>query len=446
MQQDNKISDFCNIVCNQIRWKKTHKTVFGEIENHLIEQRDEYINSGYTEADATDKAINDFGDATYIGTELDRIHRPKNQLVCFIILGILSFVGILIQSIIILSGSISANIAPQIVSYILGIAILTVTYFIDFTILSKYSFHFYVTVFFLSVILCIFPFYISFKYYIALLYPLALSCSIYHFRTRGYFGIAINTLFTLTLLVFCHFTNNILGIILCLFIALIITPVSIYRKWFNIKRSIGLLLCLSPFILMIIVIFTIPSTREGILSILGYVSTNYELGAGYIPNLLQEMTLNAKMIGQANTLSSPFPDIFHTDYILAFILYRYGWLAFGFMVALFYALIIICLNAAIKQKSVLGQLFTLSITGVFTVQITLYILSNLGIVNSTLSVLPFVSYGSFANLINFAMLGILLSVFRNEEIMVDRVTKPLITRQKIDEIISKLSFEGMDEE
>lgn len=85
MQQDNKISDFCNIVCNQIRWKKTHKTVFGEIENHLIEQRDEYINSGYTEADATDKAINDFGDATYIGTELDRIHRPKNQLVCFII-------------------------------------------------------------------------------------------------------------------------------------------------------------------------------------------------------------------------------------------------------------------------------------------------------------------------------------------------------------------------
>lgn len=30
--------------------------------------------------------------------------------------------------------------------------------------------------------------------------------------------------------------------------------------------------------------------------------------------------------------------------------------------------------------------------------------------------------------------------------MVDRVTKPLITRQKIDEIISKLSFEGMDEE
>lgn len=197
---------------------------------------------------------------------------------------------------------------------------------------------------------------------------------------------------------------------------------------------------------MIIVIFTIPSTREGILSILGYVSTNDELGAGYIPNLLQEMTLNAKMIGQANTLSSPFPDIFHTDYILAFILYRYGWLAFGFMVALFYALIIICLNAAIKQKSVLGQLFTLSITGVFTVQITLYILSNLGIVNSTLSVLPFVSYGSFANLINFAMLGILLSVFRNEEIMVDRVTKPLITRQKIDEIISKLSFEGMDEE
>ena len=79
MQQDNKISDFCNIVCNQIRWKKTHKTVFGEIENHLIEQRDEYINSGYTEADATDKAINDFGDAAGAGIQTGVIRRQQQH-------------------------------------------------------------------------------------------------------------------------------------------------------------------------------------------------------------------------------------------------------------------------------------------------------------------------------------------------------------------------------
>ena len=36
-----------------------------------MEQRDEYIDSGYTEEQATEKAINDFGDAAYIGTELE---------------------------------------------------------------------------------------------------------------------------------------------------------------------------------------------------------------------------------------------------------------------------------------------------------------------------------------------------------------------------------------
>lgn len=79
-------------------------------------------------------------------------------------------------------------------------------------------------------------------------------------------------------------------------------------------------------------------------------------------------------------------------------------------------------------------------------QITLYVLSNLGVLNLSFSVLPFVSYGSVSNLINFALLGVLLSIFRNEEIMEDKITKPLITRQKINYIISKLSFEGTDEQ
>lgn len=446
LQQDNKITDFCSIVCEQIRWKKTHKNLSKEIQDHLIEQRDEYISSGYTEEDATDMAIFHFGDPIYIGTELDRIHRPKNQLTCFILLGILSFVGILIQSIIILSGNVFADIVPQIVSYILGIAMLIGAYFIDFTIFSKYSIHFYTLIVLLSVIVDILPFYTSIKYYIALLYPLALSCSIYHFRTRQYLGITINAILTSILLMFSFFTNNLLGVFLCLFIALIIAPVSIYKNQFHIKRSIGLMISFSPLIFAVVAICILPSTKENITRILGYVLTDEQSGIGYIPNLLHEITQNAELIGTGSTLSKPFPDIYHTDYILAFILYRYGWIAFGFVVGLFYLFIAVCLNAAIKQKSALGQLFSLSITGVFAVQISFYLLSNLGVLNLSLSVLPFVSYGTIANLINFAMLGILLSVFRNEEIMIDTATKPLISRQKIKEIISKVSLEGMEEQ
>jgi len=446
LQQDNKISNFCTEVCNQIRWKKTHKVIFNEIQNHLMEQRDEYIDSGYTEEQATEKAINDFGDAAYIGTELDRIHRPKNQFICFTILGILSFIGIFLQVVIIVSDNVFTTLVPQMLSYVLGLVVLIGAYFIDFTILSRFSVHLYTLVFLLSIVLNIFPISGSFRYYVALLYPFAISCSLYCLRKKGHWGIIVNTILSLVLLIFSFFTENMLGVFLCLFESLIIIPVSILKKWFKVKRSFGLLICVCPLILTLILLYVIPSTKEGIVSVLSCIQTGERSGAGYIPNLLREITNNARLIGRGEALPTSFPDIFHTDYILAFVLHNYGWLAFGFVVVLFYIFIIICFKAATKQKSVLGELLAWTIIGIFTIQIILYVLSNLGILNLSLSVLPFVSYGSVSNLINFAMLGVLLSIFRNEEIMEDKITKPLITRQKINYIILKLSFEGTDEQ
>ena len=62
---------------------------------------------------------------------------------------------------------------------------------------------------------------------------------------------------------------------------------------------------------------------------------------------------------------------------------------------------------------------SVSITGGFAVQMLGYCLTNIGFVGLPSFTLPFVSYGVFANLIHFALLGILLSVFRNGEIMKD---------------------------
>jgi cell division protein FtsW (lipid II flippase) len=72
---------------------------------------------------------------------------------------------------------------------------------------------------------------------------------------------------------------------------------------------------------------------------------------------------------------------------------------------------------SMKQKNSLGMFVGLGCSLVFAIQGSIYILSNLGIQFMAQVNLPFVSYGSISLYTNFIVLGILLSVFRNTNII-----------------------------
>ena len=46
LEQSNRIRDYSNKVCEQIRWKKARQYVSKEIENHIYDQRDAFIKIG----------------------------------------------------------------------------------------------------------------------------------------------------------------------------------------------------------------------------------------------------------------------------------------------------------------------------------------------------------------------------------------------------------------
>lgn len=93
----NKIKDYSESVCNQIRWKKAHSVIAEEIENHLCDQRDAYIVEGKEESVATNMAIKQMGDPVLIGMGLDQTHKPKAQWSMLVLTTLIFIIGFAIR-------------------------------------------------------------------------------------------------------------------------------------------------------------------------------------------------------------------------------------------------------------------------------------------------------------------------------------------------------------
>lgn len=83
--------------------------------------------------------------------------------------------------------------------------------------------------------------------------------------------------------------------------------------------------------------------------------------------------------------------------------YHYGWVASGIVVLLLAVFLGLGFRKALKQKSIFGQMVSLTILCTFTAEILLYIPANLGIWLIAPIALPFLSYGATASLINMAL-------------------------------------------
>lgn len=68
-----------------------------------------------------------------------------------------------------------------------------------------------------------------------------------------------------------------------------------------------------------------------------------------------------------------------SDYLLAYLTYHYGWVASGIVVLLLAVFLGLGFRKALKQKSIFGQMVSLTILCTFTAEILLYIPANLGI-------------------------------------------------------------------
>lgn len=139
MQQPNKITEYLEVVRQQIRWKKAQSPVLEEINNHITDQKNAFVSEGLNEEVATDKAIAEMGDPIVVGEQLDRAHRPRPDWPLFVITATMLLLGLAIQFFVgpnILNGA--GMFEKQIVWAGIAILVMFAAYFLDFTIIGKY--------------------------------------------------------------------------------------------------------------------------------------------------------------------------------------------------------------------------------------------------------------------------------------------------------------------
>lgn len=89
-----KAKDFLNNVCKEIKYKPVNKPISEEIEAHIEELKNDNLCKGLTEEQAEERAVEQMGNPTQIGKRLNKIHRPKLDLITLIFtLGFIYFGG-----------------------------------------------------------------------------------------------------------------------------------------------------------------------------------------------------------------------------------------------------------------------------------------------------------------------------------------------------------------
>ena len=427
MQPFEKIKEYSKSVCDQIRWKKAHSVITEEIENHLIDQRDAYIADGADEITATNNAIVQMGDPITIGTQLDRTHRPKSQWSMILLATTLLFIGIFIRIFI------NYGLTPtELISTVIGLGFMVVAYFSDFTLVGKYPKTIYFSIQALSIVaLIISPIIRGRAYYaafITLLFPLGFAAIVYVTRNKGYLGIILCGLSFLLPACIALLITTISGFLLFAVSGLIILSIGIAKSWFKVKKLCGYLLVYIPTaVTLLLAIMKISAGGVWTRLQIAIDPSIDPIGAGYIGTAVRALLGGSKLFGHgdlpAEYAMSAFPlsrASIDTDYLLTYLIFKIGWIAFIIIMSMLLFFIIKGFMLCFRQKSSLGLFVSISIMLTFTMQVIGYVIVNLGFQFTGPISLPLISYGKIATIINLSLIGIMLSVFRTGDIVNDK--------------------------
>ena len=433
-------------VCEQIRWKRAHPAVAQEINNHLIDQKNAYLAAGDSESIAEEKAMLQMGDPISVGAALDQTHKPAPQwdmmgilLALFILGGIVQF--LLLKTIPAVEDAYAVRSAQKLFLLLpVSLAAFVGMYFLDFSFFHKHPYVLPLCLLAVDLAAQLFGVFYGGKRWLDLgsfaLSPLALSllfplafCGLFerlrNWGKRGYLLSGVLAAGFCLLLSFCHTAG---GILIFVFSVGILLLIAAKKDWFgkkNLILPIFLMLVAVGFLslLMLYAPFRYRYRWERLVAV--FLPYSDPMGGGFFSAQLRNILSHSVLLGKGTAVSGTQAylltdaSLLRSDYLLTYLTYHYGWVASGIVVLLLAVFLGLGFRKAMKQKSIFGQMVSLTILCTFTAEILLYILANLGLWLIAPIALPFLSYGTTALLVNMALAGVLLSVFRTGAVYCD---------------------------
>ncbi len=405
---------FVGEVTNHIKSKEAKSFVATELDFHLKQAKNTWIEKGLSEEIAENKAVEQMGSPIKLGQELNKLHKPKVDW--FLLILLVAAMGLGFLPIIAL-GHTNDLLMNKIIFVILGIATAIGMMLLDYRKLERIGWLFYtIGILILLAIKCFPTISVSGEALIKI-GPLTIDC----LMTIPFFFLAWASFFNnsrlkfmhlLMLYVFSLYLFSTTSILVPIFIY--ITMVFVMLWWSKLGKKTAWLITILPILPFVIKdLFSWSAVKEyRIARILGFLNPEHDLW--YLR--LKEAMSSAGWFGTYGNIKS-IPAA-HTDFVFASLTYYYGYVLALILVLILSLFAVRIMTISYRINDGYGKLLLVGGVTLFVVHFICNVGMILGILPRVSISLPFISYGLVPTLFHAFIMGIVLSVYRRKDISV----------------------------
>lgn len=438
------MEEYLKKVSEQIRCEKARPYIEQELRDHLEDQISANTAGGMDPELAIDEAVKDMGDPIEAGIMLDHIHRPQIAWELIALTGIISLAGLLIH--LLLLPQAESRPGRYLGFLCLGIVVMAVLYWIDYTVIARFSRPIAGVMLGLAVLtllvgtpvngqmtyLVIGGTGISMKA-LMLLYVPVYGGILYQYYGKGYGGIAA-AIFWMVLPVLLLFRMSAaVQAVLMLVILLLMLTAALGMGWFPAAGRMTVFLLWGSFAVLPAAVFLagytgrmfLPYQMERLRAFVGEGG-----GADTLASLLREVFLQSEMIGNSGIDLAGRVESPDGDYLLAYLTSAYGLLMGAAVCGLLAGLIFLVFRISKRQKNQLGRLMGAGCAMLLGSSLAVNLLVNAGMVPPTATFLPFLSSGGANLLVSYALVGVTLSIYKYKNIYPRHVYTDLFKKRE----------------
>lgn len=434
--------DYLELLTSQIRCKKMCPVIAREVEDHIEDQKQAFLEEGMTEAEAEKSAVREMGDPVEVGVEMDQIHRPKMPWKAILVIALMEILSGIFAAFFLQQNENYGYVAGirQIFRIAIAFPVMIMVCYMDYSWIGKHARLLTGGYLLLLVLMRHFfalqvngatrwigvgGFSVSLSLMSWLFLPLY-GAVLYRYRGEGYGAVLKATVWMLLIagiLITCpdSVMAGTVGLS-CIFMLML----ALEKGWYQVAvtkvmTGIGISVVGVPVgILAYFFFFGAEYQKSRILAM--FAVNKSEMMEGTVRELLSK----CMAVGRATGVEEFWTGdrISSADYMMLGIAGYCGILVMVLCIAIIAGLLCWFLRSALKQKNQLGMMMGFGCVAVLAIQFLLSLLANIGISGlGQCAWCLFFGYGRSGQMVSAVLMGILLSIYRHQNVTPELVVE-----------------------
>lgn len=431
MAEELQMEQYLRKVEEQIHWKRARTAVTRELRQHLEDQREACLAAGLGPEEAEAEAVRQMGDPVSVGQELNRLHRPRPQWGLMALTLALAAVGMGLS--LMTADSLAEAMQYRLPGLLAGSALCVLIYFWDCKPLLRHP----------MVSACLFALapagaqllcnqrinYFWYGSWLGLIFlPVSFALLVYSMRGKGYRGLLGCGLGYLVLAEICLAVPSVNDLAVLTLTGGLLLLMAIRSDLLGVERK-GLCTLLVITALLTLAGINLLLARHRIDVLLR--PEQYAEGEGYLALAIR------RVLGASQWLGGGVGDFTeHEPELIRDLGYTFTWLAYDYgravalaVLLLMAAFLTVGLRTCFRQRTGFGRLLSTAVLLPMTLQ-TLMLCMNCAGITVGRSYLPLLTESNALTALELALIGLLLSLFRQRDLLRDAQPQPREPRVK----------------